>query len=120
VVAAGDDDGAFRAAIDLGDEIVVLRDRALRRMGGIEDIPGDEEDINAQFLDATEEELEESLVFLIAGEVSERFAEVPVSGVEDPVRAGPARRDLGREFDNANIPIKRGLAISNAFDFQQR
>tara|TARA_R110002096_G_scaffold147220_15_gene306966 strand:- start:6108 stop:6278 length:171 start_codon:yes stop_codon:yes gene_type:complete len=56
-------------------------------MSRIKDIPGNDQRIDAEFLDRFQEKRQERLVFFGAGKVTERFPQMPIGSVENPVGA---------------------------------
>ena len=63
VVAAGDERHAAGAVGQLQQKAVVLAQGAVGRVGGVEDIPGVDEEIDLFVADDADEEVEKALVF---------------------------------------------------------
>ena len=96
IVVAGDDgDGASALTVEGGKEVIILSLGGLRRVGGIEQVPGDDQEVHLLFEDGLQEKSEKAAVFLLAGMFAEHLAQMPIGGVEDAVAGSRLGRDGG-------------------------
>ena len=83
VIARSENQRSLGPAPQFGEEAVVKREGALGRVGGVEDVPGDDDGIDVMAAHGIDEEREEATMFFVPGEIPEGLAEVPIRRVED-------------------------------------
>ena len=81
VIACGHHNMFAAGRGQLGQKVVVKFLSAVARRGGIENITGDQEDIDGSIPDGLDQPIEENLEFLITRLVVERSAQVPIGSV---------------------------------------
>ena len=85
VVASDRDHRATTLAEQLGQEVVILRRCGLWRVGRVEDISGDDQQIHHLLPDRLQEKLQEPGVLRRPRVLPEHFAQMPVCGVQHAV-----------------------------------
>ena len=96
VVVAADHEHLGGGAGDAGEKLVVLGERLLGRVGAVENVPGDDEEVGPELRDLFKQPGEETGVFRGPVLVDEARPEVPVGGVENQRHgAGVAGERLG-------------------------
>lgn len=94
VVITGDHDHRAAALTEkLGQEIVVLRLGGLGRVGRIENVTGDNQQVHRLVPDCLQEEAQEEGVLLRARVLAEHLAQMPVRRVEHAVGSRRLRLD---------------------------
>jgi hypothetical protein len=84
----------------------------LGRISGIEDVSGNDHGIDVMPANGVDEKGEEATMFLMARQIAERLAEVPIRGVQDAEIAGQLGRDLIEQVD-ALTSAEMGIAQVN-------
>jgi hypothetical protein len=88
VISCDDDHRTPTLAIQFRQKVEIPRDRALRRVARVENVPGDNQGVYRKVLYPFPEEIEESLVLIVARMFPQHFPQVPICRVDDTETTG--------------------------------